>query len=156
MLSLFFSLFLFYPISKTVITIGYLRLTTPLKPRLFSNPIGWPLWNPSWFDGTSQWKRSMSNGAFAFHAHTHNSLGVLGNLVLLLCNKTDSSGEANYNLLILVLGDVHRLQFDSNTKAQKIRFFAVLHWIIWKEDSIIMVCYGMCTNNKRVVSVCYS
>lgn len=69
----------------------------------------------------------MSNGAFEIHAHTHHLQRMLGNLVRLLYNKTDSSETVNYNLAILVLGDVHRLQFESKTKKQKINDFVALY-----------------------------
>lgn len=52
---------------------------------------------------------------------------MLGNLVRLLYNKTDSSETVNYNLAILVLGDVHRLQFESKTEKQKINDFVALY-----------------------------
>lgn len=62
----------------------------------------------------------MSNGALGVPAPTRHPQRIVGNLVRLRAHKTRGRAAGNYNLPILVLRDVQRLQFAGKTKKQLI------------------------------------
>lgn len=114
--------------------------------------------SPSWFDTLRKSWRSMSNGALAVPTHPHHPQGTMGNLVRGRADKTRRRAAGNYNLPILVLRDVQRLQFAGKTKKQLtnnlIAFEEVLRIKIQPPSWYVNVCVN--ANDMQIVSVVVS
>lgn len=100
----------------------------------------------------------MSNGALAVPTHPHHPQGTMGNLVRRRADKTRRKAAGNYNLPILVLRDVQRLQFAGKTKKQLtnnlIAFEEVLRIKIQPPSWYVNVCVN--ANDMQIVSVVVS